>query len=55
MFDLFNKNKNKDIKEYILKEYMNPKKQKKAISEAAKKSSEDQNAVLARYRQAIGK
>lgn len=45
------KDKNKQAKEILLKEYFNPKNQKKAIKEAAKKSAEDQNAILTKYRQ----
>ncbi len=43
--------KNKVAKDILLKEYLNPKNQKKAIKEAAKKSAEDQNAILTKYRQ----
>lgn len=57
MFTLFinwvKGNKNKDVKDIILKEYLNPKNQKKAIKEAAKKSAEDQNEILKKYRQLL--
>lgn len=45
--------KDKKIKDIILKEYLNPKNQKKAIKEAAKKSAEDQNEILKKYRQLL--
>lgn len=45
------KRSDKEAREIILKEFLNPKNQKKAIKEAAKKSAEDQNAILAKYRQ----
>jgi hypothetical protein len=47
------KDKNKEIKDILLKEYLNPKNQKKAIKEAAKKSAEDQNEILKKYRQLL--
>ena len=46
----FKKDKNKKAKDILLKKYLNPKNQKKTIKEAAKKSAEDQNAVLDKYR-----
>jgi len=45
------KRSDKETREIILKEFLNPKNQKKAIKEAARKSAQDQNAILAKYRQ----
>jgi hypothetical protein len=47
---LVRRNRNKEVKDILLKEYFNPKNQKKAIKEAAKKSAEDQNEILMKYR-----
>ncbi len=53
MFTIFKKDKNKEIKDLILKKYFNPKSEKKAIIHAAKESAKEQNALLARYRQLV--
>ncbi len=45
----------KEVKEFILKNYFDSRGQKKAILEAARKSAEDQNRLLNRYRQLVKK
>lgn len=50
MFDFIKKGKKtQDAKKLILKEYFNSGNQKKVITQAARKSAEDQNILLAKY------
>jgi hypothetical protein len=49
----FKKDKNKEVKDLILKKYFNSRSEKKAIVHAANESAKEQNELLARYRQLI--
>ena len=55
MFSFFKtkKDTNEELKKFILKKYFNSKSEKKAIENAAKKSSEEQNKILIEYRRII--
>jgi hypothetical protein len=45
----------KDIQEYILKKYFNPKEHRKIIEEAARRAAEDQKRLSQRYKQSFNK
>ena len=53
MFDVLKKDKNKDVKDLILKKYFNSKSEKKAIVHAAKESAKEQNELLTKYNQLV--
>lgn len=53
MFTIFKKDKNKEIKDLILKKYFNSKSEKKAIVHAANESAKEQNELLSKYHQLI--
>ncbi|KKS44082.1 MAG: hypothetical protein UV05_C0012G0011 [candidate division CPR1 bacterium GW2011_GWA2_42_17] len=53
MFNIFKKDKNKAVKDLILKKYFNSKSEKKAIVHAARESSREQNELLTKYRQLV--
>jgi hypothetical protein len=55
MFNIMKKKSDKQIKEFILKNYFDSRSQKKAILQAARKSAEDQDKLLNRYRQLVKK
>lgn len=49
MFNFVKKDKNKEARKAILKEYFNSENQKKIITRAARESAEDQNILLTKY------
>ncbi len=55
MLNIFSikKNKKKEAKEVILKEFFNSSDQKKAVSKAARESAEDQKVLVEKYRKLV--
>ncbi len=53
IFKVFRKDKNKAVKDLILRKYFNSKSEKKAIVHAARESSKEQNELLTKYRQLV--
>ncbi len=48
-----NDSKNKEAKDFILKEFFNSKNQKKAVMQAAIESAEDQKMLMKKYNELV--
>ena len=53
LFGNQNSTKNKEAKDFILKEFFNSKNQKRAVMRAAKESAEDQKMLMRKYNELV--